>query len=414
MKKAILSIVLLAYVLQATAQPGYYKFKRKLDSIAGEGYYAIPLIPEVTAFTRNTLNDIRLYAINKKDTVEIPYIIDFQGDKTTDKTIDFDIINDVKNEKCCSYITLKLKKKCVLNSIMLDIEELNFDKTLSIEGSNDNKQWFTIRSKIRIVGFENSISRFYSTTLNFNNAEYEYFRIKLDDDSSPKVNVRGAFAFEKTTSKGSYEQIKVVSKTQTENKKNKTTEIIVSAGLKHRISYIRLIPKKGTDFYRNVNIYKSMGMYPTGKGQEEVWQLVASGILSSDNENIYYPEGAQTDKLKIEILNQDNPPVNIDDIQLFYEQIALIAKLPANVPVYLCYGYDRATEPQYDLLHFKDKIPQQLEKVGYGNAEIKIETITPKHALIENQVWLWVAICSLVVLIGYFALKMIKSEQNQD
>ena len=47
------------------AQIEGYSFKRPLRKVEKEGYYAIPLLPEVTARSKSNLSDIRLYNIQE-------------------------------------------------------------------------------------------------------------------------------------------------------------------------------------------------------------------------------------------------------------------------------------------------------------------------------------------------------------
>lgn len=411
----IKNILLVFLLLSVTgySQPDHYQFKRRLDSIGGEGYYFIPLKPEVTAFCKSDLSDIRLFNINGKDTIEIPFVFQDRGDKIKSNAFDIDMINNVEKEKCCSFITLKLKGKKILNTIHLDIEDVNFDKQLVLEGSNDNKEWFTIMTHLRIVGFENGSIKFSSTSIEFPDTEYEYFRIKFNDDSSEKVKVRSAYAYENQTDKGRYDELEIRSIKQSENKKDKISEIIADLGLKHRVDHLSLQVDSKSDFYRSINIYKSNGRYTSEKGGGEIWQLVGSGVISSERENVFLLDNTQTGILKVEVLNYDDRPLVITSVKAYYECIDLIAKLPLKGDTYLCYGNPDASAPVYDLVHFADKLPTDAPVIAYGKAEGKILSAKIKEqGWIENKIWLWIAICSLVVLIGFFALKMIRNEQS--
>jgi len=227
MSAKLYSLIFILLGANALAQPDAYMYKRKLAPVAKEDYYSVPLQPEIVAHCKNNLNDLRLYDAGIKDTLEIPYIVDWQGDKTEQNTVPFELINDVTHLKSCSYLTLKPAKKMVINRIDLGVTETNFDKMLGIEGSNDNKEWFTIKEHLRITAFQNAEARFRSTELHFPSAEYSYFRIKFDDDGSDKINVNSAAAYEIKTTKGNYNLLPALLKPQPENKKEKTSELIV-------------------------------------------------------------------------------------------------------------------------------------------------------------------------------------------
>jgi len=395
------------------AQLTSYDYNRKLGAVAKEDFYSIPLSPEITAHSRSGLNDLRIYNISESDTAEVPYLLEYQGDKTEETPITFELINDVSHLKCCSFVTLKMSKSKVINTIHLDVLQDNFDKILSIEGSNDNKEWFTIRQHLRIVGFDNAGVSFRSTSLSFPSAEYSYFRIRFDDDSSEKIEVTKAYAFESTTSKGHYDELAVKGKQQTENKKEKISELLLELQDNYPLSYLSLKSNSKSDFYRNVNIYRSAGTYHTPKGDEENWQMVNSGVIISGEQNTFTLGNGQSKKIRIEVINYDNQPVSLDEVKVYSEKVALTAKLPAGENLYLAYGKENEAAPVYDLVHFKDKIPAVLNVINAGAEEFKAAPTLNASAepLIKNKMWLWVVMGLVIVLIGYFALSMLKKEK---
>lgn len=408
-------IVLLLSTSSAFAQFSNYNYSCRLGAVTKNEFYSIPLSPEILAHSKAGFNDLRIYNLAENDTTEIPYLLEYKGDKTEEMPIGFELINDVSHLKCCSFVTLKMNKSKVINSIHLDIAENNFDKILSIQGSNDNKEWFTIKQHLRITGFDNGNNSFRSTSINFPSAEYSYFRISFDHDASTKVTVTNAYAYENKTSKGHYDELQIKSKKQTENKKEKTSELIVELADNYMLSYISLKSNDKNDFYRNINIYRSVGTYHTPKGDEESWQMINSGVIASNTDNILTLGNEQTKKIRIEIINYDNQPISMDEVKLFSESITLTAKLPVSDQLYLVYGNENIAAPVYDLVHFRDKIPASLPVVVTGKEELKSAVTMNASAepLIKNKIWLWAVMLILILLIGYFALNMLKKERSE-
>ena len=281
MNKLISTLSISIFAFSSFAQIENYSFKRQLNKVDKENYYTLLLSPEVVAKSKSDLSDIRIYDILENDTSEIPYLMNWMGSNTKEMSIPFELINDSYNEKCCSYVTLKFPKKQAINQIKLNVSDSNFDKSLKIEGSNDNKEWYTIKEHLRIVRFRNALEDYSYTTINFNNSEYTYFRIKFDDDGSPKINVSAAFAFENKLVEGKYNDLKILGKKQTENKKEKTSEIIVDFPYSYLVNYITIKSNSKSDFYRNINIYGSTGTIKTGKGDIENWYMINTSVFSS-------------------------------------------------------------------------------------------------------------------------------------
>lgn len=75
----------------------------------------------------------------------------------------------------------------------------------------------------------------------------------------------------------------------------------------------------------------------------------------------------------------------------------------------MVYGKDYENKPNYDLAHFKDKIPNSLISLNLGE-EQKIEQKEPiiKEPLFKNKNLLWGLILLIIVSLGWFSLKMMK------
>jgi uncharacterized protein DUF3999/F5/8 type C domain-containing protein len=412
MRSISVSAALILFTSVCVAQIESYSYKRPLNKVEKENYYSIQLQPEVIARSKSDLSDIRLFNIRENDTTEVPYLLNWMGSTIKEISVPFELINDTYNQKCCSYVTLKFGKKQTINRIKLNVTEPNFDKSVKVEGSNDGKEWFTIREHLRIVRFQNASEDFSYTTLDFQNTEYIYFRLKFDDDGSPRIHVSEAYAFENQLITGNYDAVKITGKSQKENKKEKISEIIVELPFNYLISHINISSNSKTDFYRNVNIYGSTGTFKTAKGDMESWNMLNTSVLSSEGDNTISCSNFKTKKIKIEVINYDNEPIDISDVKVFSEQCRLVANIPVSDNIYLVYGKENDNAPNYDLVHFKEKIPSSLSYVGYGAEQVKITSVVKASPLIESKNWLWLAMGAVILIIGYFALSMLKKEQS--
>jgi len=410
--KYIFQLLFLLFSVSSFAQANGYTYKRKLNKTDKQDYYAIPLLPEITAQCKSNLSDIRLYNITENDTIEIPYLLQWLGATTAQKELAFDLINDSYQEKSASYITLKSKIKQTINQIVLDVDDANYDKSVKVEGSNDNKQWFTIAEHLRIVRFDNVDEHFEYSILDFANSEYAYFRLRFDDQWTKRITVRSAYEYQTKVTEGKYCDLKINKWKQTENKKEKISEIIVEMPFDYMVNHLIIKSNSSTDFYRNINVYGTNGTYHTATGDKDYWYLLNTSVLSSIENHRINCNNEATTKLKIEIINNDNAPIAISEIKVMGEQCILAANLPASDNMYLTYGKINDHEPVYDIEHFKNKIPAALTEIKYGDEQAKITPIEKPNQLIENKKWLWLIMGCVILLIIYFALRMLKKEQE--
>lgn len=395
--------------LLASAQYNSYAYRRKLDDIKENNYYAVVLPTAVIGKSESQENDLRIYALSPSDTAEIPYVLQRKAQSDLATAIEFERINDARNEKCCSYLTLKFKSHKTVNSIYLDIAEANFDKSILVEGSNDNIRWYTVASRLRIVGFTKQNEKYRFTQLDLPSCEYSYFRIKMDDDGSSPVTVVKATALEMQQTPGDYQNVPVQKKQLNQNKEQHTTELFLEPGAKMPVSKLTLASVEKKDYFRDINIYALEGTY---NGIEN-WVWVGSGVFRSDKKNEFELHHCLTKKLKIEVVNNDNAPVSLDSVQLYTEKEVLICPLETGKNYYLVYGKQHAAAANYDLIHFKDKIPENPVEIGTGAEELINKSIAVAPSpLISDKRWLWLALTGLILLIAYFSWKMLRNSSS--
>jgi hypothetical protein len=116
-------------------------------------------------------------------------------------------------------------------------------------------------------------------------------------------------------------------------------------------------------------------------------------------------------KLKIIIENKDNQPLTIEGILLKGYVHELTARFTEKATYFLVYGNENANKPDYDIERFPDNVPKMLSTLELGNElEIAKEEAPKKAPLFENKIWLWVIMGMIILVLGWFSLKMMKKE----
>lgn len=110
--------------------------------------------------------------------------------------------------------------------------------------------------------------------------------------------------------------------------------------------------------------------------------------MNSLDENKFKSYGIICQKLEIVIDNGDNQPLNLDSIEIKGYEHMLIGRFNKPASYYLVYGKDYENKPNYDLAHFKDKIPNSLISLNLGE-EQKIEQKEPtiKEPLFKTRIY---------------------------
>jgi hypothetical protein len=75
----------------------------------------------------------------------------------------------------------------------------------------------------------------------------------------------------------------------------------------------------------------------------------------------------------------------------------------------MLYASTDAQKPSYDLKYFESKIPDNPSPANLESAvRIKAEE-TGGGALFENRVWLWVLMVTMIAGLGFYTIRMMKS-----
>lgn len=409
------TLTLFFLLLQNTAsfaQLNNYSFKRELTGVK-EKWHKVILPEDIFKHTSSDLNDIRLIGITSgRDTLEVPYILKKTIETNTVKEAICNIINRSKNDQGY-FFTFEIPKQNTINELILDFEHQNFDWKISVEGSQDQKQWFNILKNYRILSVNNNYTDYKFTKVNFEPSKFTYYRLHINSNMQPELKSIKVLLNE--TTKGKYKNYQVAEIKTIDLKENKTTAIDISMQSHVPVSKVIFHIKNKSDYYRPVSIEYISDSVKTEKGWYFNYRTLATGILSSIDKNELTFDDTPIKKLKITIKNFDNSPLQIDSITVcgyVYELTAYFAD--PSFKYFLLYGNSNAQKPIYDLERFAEKIPVNTPAIQLNNEEPVVNYANlQQKPLFENKVWLWGIMVLMISLLGWFAIKMMKKQDTQ-
>jgi len=389
-----------------------FNFFREIDAATVSSYYKIKLDNEILGKSDYNFNDFRIFRVEENDTIETPYLLSW--DKAEYEYVkQYENIIDVSYKaNNTSYYTIKLKERREINEINLEVLESNFDKILKLEGSDDNKNWKTIKENIRIVGFQ--LNDFKYTKINFSVSSYPYYRVSINDQHSKRITINQVYtAYNRNVIKKSnyIKDTYIVRKEIKRTEKPKPTESFVAEAytqIKVTLPYKASINslslscrEKNLDFYRQIAIYDK-------KGKELYYGNFTN--LTENGINMYeFPETNLSEVL-IKIFNKDNEALPGIDIKVNGSEAYLLSKLEPEEKYLLAYsGRKNINQGNYDLHYFSDKMERTSKVIDLKSEQIiKHEKPKKKESIISDQKWLWITLIGLVLLLGAFAYSLMK------
>ncbi|MFN0254277.1 DUF3999 family protein [Pedobacter ureilyticus] len=405
--KIKLLLPLLACFLLTNAQTNSYKFKRQITGV-NSTWHSIKLPDDMYQKTNANFEDLRIFGINGKDTIEVPYLLKQRANQVSLAEIPFKQLNQSTVGEVY-YYTFQVTEANPINQISLDFKQENFDWKVTLEGSNDNQNWFSILKDYRILAIKNNETNYQYTKLSFPDSKYQFYRIAI------KANTQPTLITTKTTKtdtvKGIYDEVKY----RTYDLKNdaKTKETIIEVGLKNAIpvSYLKLNAQSDFDFYRPIRIEYATDSIKTEKGIEYNFATLYEGTISSLEAPEFNFINTVTSKLKITINNNDNRPLRLSGLVIkgnSYNLVARFDDLKANYALY--YGNETVQTPNYEIEKFESKIPTNLSNVSVGEEQKNPSyTVKTEKPLFENKIWLWSLMGVIIVLLGFFSFRMLKN-----
>ena len=296
-----------------------------------------------------------------------------------------------------------------INQIKLNFKQKNFDWKVKLEGSQNLTNWFTIADNYRVLSIKNEITDFQFTDVLVPNSQYRYYRLSVPGKLNPELMIASIERQEIT--EGTYRDYAIRKLAIHQNKETKQTEITIELPQPVPVSQVKIGVKDRFDYYRPITIEYLADSVKYEHGWELNYGNLASGTLNSLEKNEFHFNSVTTQKLKVLISNFDNRPLNIDTINLSGYVYELVARFTEPANYFLAYGNKAAEIPNYDIDRFTDKVPAQLKILELGNEQtIPKQETRVTEPLFRNKQWLWIIMAIIILLLGWFSVKMIQGK----
>jgi len=383
---------------------------------------AITLDNEVYSKTLNLYSDLRIIGENDQ---EIPFALRQVFLKNTYKyqSVFPSSIESLKKFNNTVVITVKQKKNIrAIDSISLKTPSKNFEKSVSIAVSNDNKLWNIIVANKAIFDYS-SIIALRKVTIEIPRSKYKYFRITINNFSEEKTSPIHRLVKEKQSGISLKEITSVIkrkthlkidavnlisiskSKTNASMQKQNYPIIISNIITKNKKTIIELhgasvpltemrLSSSSTNFSRKFSLQ--------GTNENRKWHLIAnrnwtkSNIFnkSADSGIITFSE-ARHKSYRITIQNGDNPPLKELKVSARGNIYRLVMLGKQALQLKLYYGA-YIPPPQYEI----DKLLPSVMDFDEINYKLSNEKRNPLFCLYRQKPnsYKWLFTVSIVVI----------------
>lgn len=399
----------LAFVTASlSAQVDGYQYARNLSGVQ-EQWHQLTLPDDLFSHTQRTLHDLRVVKVTEAgDTLEIPFVLNEQQCTQSVEKHSYQTINATR-AKGKQYMTFDLGEPLEVNRLHLVSGLRNFDWRCSLEGSQTLGDWEMITENQRILAIQNGHTEYSYSTLHIPTTRFRYLRVGISGQPEVQNPLTSAVIEHRVTSYGQTIVQPIQSVTDTVDRATKRSVITLRLPQTVPVSEVRLHFADSLNFVRRVNISYVRDSTQTEQGTRHYFNAFASGYVSSLEESRFESATVFTDALQIEIFNDDNRPLTLDSTTVSGNRFLMTLRAEGEGEYWLLYGNDQARAPRYDLVHLQQTIPEKAPALKIGPA-LKWADIQPKAGPMEpDSLWLWVVIIAIVVVIGFFSFRMLKT-----
>lgn len=399
-------------VFSAQAQMESYDYKRPLKGILEE-WHSIVIPTEMYADLNQNLTDLRIYGVSKNgDTIEVPYLLSKNTDQTIVSKVSFKVINQSSNENGY-YFTFEATSESAVNQLKLDFEQDNFDWRVNLEASQNQLEWFSIVEDYRILSIKNSSTDYRFTDLKIPTSKYKYFRLLVKSKAQP--DLKSVYFTRQETIAGQYRKydVKSISNIIDDNAQQTTVDVQFHQPI--RAGQLEVFINENFDYYRDFNISYLKDSLKTERGWKKNYVALGQFTLSSIEQTPFTFKTTTFKDLRIKINNGNNKALEIDSVSVKGPVYTLQARFLDEAEYSLVYGKTSDYKPTYDIAQFKNNIPKDLKSLSLGE-EIIIENNTQENSssgLFENTYWLYGIMLVIILVLGWFSIKMIKTSKEE-
>lgn len=372
-----------------------------LEEPDSSGIYKIRLSPALRSAMRGNLHFLRI--LDSKDK-EVPYVrVKPEPARLVRTSLPF---VRYKTDSSSSY-RVERPSNAEWGSIILKIASNDLVKSYTVSGSDDGEEWFGMTGKLTLAGMR-SADGFVKKEIEFPSNPFRFIRIEFDDRKLLPVFVQSIETHEYP--KGARELVRLegVSQSSEEDLQRKKTVIHLSfpePQVINRIGFDVTAPA----LYRRQLRLSVPGVVVRRGNRTEGKKEIAAFALSSDGSDEFGIPELFTNKLTIEIANDDNPPLAIAGISLYQDQLSVAADLKKGEQYRLAVD-TLYSVPRYDLAYFGGAVKPGAPELKAGEPLIagKDKSADSDFGWLNRKEFMWACIVFGILVIGYLARNLLR------
>jgi len=379
--------------------------KGEIKNISEDGLHKILLSPEIRSASSSNTGYIRILDSDKN---EVSYFVIDETNELRSSFISFLFNSENSIKDSITSIVIENLEQLRIDQLTFKIANTEVNKSYNISGSNDNTEWYALINEQVLFGKNDNKNTTIERTFAFPINNYKYLKFVFNDKNSLPLNILDIGRYKNTFTAGSKIAITDFKTKITAIKENKSTQIAVSFQTPQIIDEISFAI--ATSMYLRAAKILINKTYQIKKRTKNYQETIYNFELNSQTNNTFQFFDLFEKDFIIEIQNEDNQPLDITSLKFYQKPLYIVANLKSHENYEIVVDTTLAY-PSYDLANFKANIKSDLPQTTVENLT-KINGQAKKElenkSFWQTDLFMWVCILLAIVVIGYFALGLLK------
>jgi hypothetical protein len=389
---AVLKCILFSFCIHAQN----FSWQSKIDPVPENGFYSIPLSMDWLLHSKTDLADTRIQDDLRKP---VPYLIKKKVVIRSSEFINFPIIT--YTDSIITTLEVDALVRPGLNELFLIMGNSGVERSASLSGSNDGRQWYIVEENITLQRGIREKENYIQKVI-FPFIGYRYLKLRINNKGTDPLAIIKAGVFKESplADESRFKFHPGTSYLQRDSSDG-NSYVWIRNDLAYPVNKID-IDLTGPRFYkRPVKIFDAQ--------VQGNLNFLGEAELNPAQEPVIRVNAGKTNELLLVIQNGENPPLKFNSVKTSGIIPEIIAYLEKGKNYLLLAGDSMLKSPDYELRHFRDSIPAVSPILNIG----PVEAINTVQKPVEGKnSWLWPSIIVMVLVLGLLAFKLLKEMKS--
>ncbi|MDB5013776.1 MAG: hypothetical protein JWQ25_1978 [Daejeonella sp.] len=387
-------VFLFTFLSAYCAAQNTFKYQSAIEKVTSDGLYKIYLNPKVVAYCKSDLSDLRIID-SKGKFISYANGAELPGDYVN--FLSFPNLHQENGKDSTSTVVVENLSPESVTVLWLKLKNAAVQRNADLLGSDDRVNWYAIKESIPLTEATETESDYYFQSLTFPASSYKYFKIRIENKKKSPLNILQVGVYQDRLRSSRFDKLPLPIITQKDSSNN-ITYLDLQFDLRYQLNKLHIEIAAPKYYKRKVRMFEIVGKQKNLINETE--------IISGGAGDLYL--NTKTNKIHIEIENEDNTPLTINKLDAFQNSKFIIAYLQSEASYKLIFADPIAKAPKYDLAFFTENNKGIISELSLSAISKNLDYKPQKTALKPDyKILMWTGLAISLLILSFLTFKML-------